>query len=672
MKRFIIISLLAAVTLPSSPCAWFDNYNDYLFSPLDIREFSDRIEEITNSNWKAYLGSDEQYFWFDADEVIKVAEQKNDALMVSYVKNLKKYLDCAQQKRYETWDYPTKEQLAQRKETLQAVRAYAFSKVKTRLRSQHALLYMRCNMMLERHTENIQFWEQTACQFIETVYKDMMQNIYAGALLKTGHDAEAGTIFAQQGDWKSLMTQFYKRRSFQAIRQEYKRDPNAAVLPFLLKDFVNNSQEAVDGPDNIPGKLFIRDISKAEAQQMIAFAGQVVAEGKTQTPMLWQSAKAWLEFLFGQRSQAVTDILQASKMEGTERMKDNTRVLLLYITSAQAQLSTTFDDYLAEELAWLDTKVDSDRFFLGARNRLAHQVLEDKYAPRPMTAVALLRALHCTEWNVYIDTMRVERLQAYMDYADSNALTALDRYLKPRQRLNRDSINELVGTKYMRLCQWQQAIEWLSSVPLSYYNDKGYAVYAAKRHWNVEPWKKRQWLKQGEEYSSEKQSLKANPKLEFAREMQQMEGKLKVLAGTARQQHCYDLAVRYAQAHFTGDCWFLMRDGKSSMDTLRTNETDLRQKTMELLHEASMAADFKMKEQALFAMSYGGLYQEDDGWCYTEWDSKESDFVKRIRRQSGQYAAFAALADAEKKNATQTSQYVSRCDEYIQFRKHYK
>ena len=71
-------------------------------------------------------------------------------------------------------------------------------------------------------------------------------------------------------------------------------------------------------------------------------------------------------------------------------------------------------------------------------------------------------------------------------------------------------------------------------------------------------------------------------------------------------------------------------------------------------------------------MSYGGLYQEDDGWCYTEWDSKESDFVKRIRRQSGQYAAFAALADAEKKNATQTSQYVSRCDEYIQFRKHYK
>jgi len=672
MKRFIIISLLAAITVPSTACLWFDTYNNYLFSPLELTEFRDRVEQVTSDNWKAYLGSTKEYYWFDAKEIISFARQKGDDLMVSYVGNLEKYLDCARQKQTEQWDYPTKTELAQRKQTLEQVRAYALSKVKTRLRSQHALLYMRCNMMLDRHSENIQFWEQTASQLIETVYKDMMLNIYAGALLKTGHDAEASTIFAEQGDWQSLMTQFYKRRSFQAIRQEYLRDPNAAVLPFLLKDFVNNSQEAVDGPDNIPGKLFIRNISKAEAQQMITFAGQVVAEGKTQTPMLWQSAKAWLEYLFGQRKQATTDILEASKMEGTERMKDNTRVLLLYITAAQAPVSEAFNDYLADELAWLDTKIQGDRFFSGARNRLAHQVLENKYASRPMTAVALLKALENYEWKYYIDTMRVDRLKAYIDYAASSGQTALDRYLLSRQQLNRDSMNDLVGTKYLRLCQWQQAIEWLSRVPLTYYNGMGYAIYAAKRHWNVEPWVKRQWLKEGEEYSDEKQSLKNNPKLEFAREMQKMEGEMKVLNGQALQQRCYDLAVRYAQAHYTGDCWFLMRNGKSASDKLRTNEADLSKKTMELLRQASQTSDFKLKEQALFAMSYGYMYSEEERWSYSEWDSQKADYVSRAKPQSQQYKAFAALADFEKANAGSTSRYVSRCDTYIQFRKTYK
>ena len=198
MKRFIIISLLSAITLPILACAWIDNHNYYLFSMYAKDDFRDRVERICNDNWKAYLGSTNEYFWFDAEEVIKAAQQKGDALMVSYVQNLQKYLDCVdieQRKQYE-WNYPTKEDLAAQKRNLEAVNAYAFSKLKTKLRSQHALLYMRCNMMQGRHHANITFWEQTASQYIETVYKDMMKNIYAGALYKTGREAEAGELFA--------------------------------------------------------------------------------------------------------------------------------------------------------------------------------------------------------------------------------------------------------------------------------------------------------------------------------------------------------------------------------------------------------------------------------------------------------------------------------------------
>ena len=95
MKRFIITNLLAILSLPILACwgGWTTNY--YLFSAYERTDFSDRMDEITLKNWKAYLGlADDQSFWFNADDIIKAAQEKNDQLMVSYVENLQKYLDC--------------------------------------------------------------------------------------------------------------------------------------------------------------------------------------------------------------------------------------------------------------------------------------------------------------------------------------------------------------------------------------------------------------------------------------------------------------------------------------------------------------------------------------------------------------------------------------------------
>ncbi len=684
MKRFIIISLLTALTMPGLACAWMDTHNWYLFSVCDGDEFSERVRKITEANWKAYLGvTEDRWSYYDADEIIKVAQRKNDALMVSYVKNLEKYLTCARAVQ-NTWDYPTKEELAKNKRTLDVVRVYALSKVKTRLRSQHALLYMRCNMMLDRHQDNITFWEQTGSQLIETVYKDMMQNIYAGALLKTGHEVEASEVFAAQGDWSSLMTQYYLKRSCSAIRQEYQKNPNAAVLPFLLQDFVNNTQEAIDLENNeysMPGKFFIRDISRKEAQQMIQLCTQAVSEGKSQQPALWQGAKAWIEYLLGSKKQAATDIIAAASMSGTERQKETVRALMLYITSAQAPLSAAFDDYLAGELEWLFSKESS--FYSCVYDRLLNQVLVEKYDRAGRSdLVAGMLAVVSQDYN-YLDTMNVEGLKHYLNYIQTPAQTALDKWLKPRLQhflssqakddesthQGRAAIFDLIGTKYLRLCKWKEALSWLERVPLSYVEQKRYAVYAANRNYRVEPWIKRQWLKEEMEYSNEPQHFTVHPKIEFAKEMQTMEAALNVLKDKALQQCQYDLAIRYAQANFTGDCWFLMRDAKSVMDTVRVNETDLAAKALYLLRKASLTTDFLLKEKALFALSYGELYKRK--WFEDVWNNNTGDFDRRVNQQAEQYRAFATLADLEKQNATRTSQYVSRCDEYIQFRKQY-
>ena len=672
MKRFIITNLLAVITLPLLACAggWTTNY--YLFSVYENEDFSNRMDEISRNNWKAYLGlADDQYYWFRADDIIKAAQAKNDALMVSYVQNLEKYLDCARQVSYETWEYPTKEELAQRKQVLLSVQTYAQSKLKTRLRSQHALLYMRCNMLLGQHQQNITFWEQTASQYIETVYKDMMKNIYAGALYKSGQTEKAGELFAEMGDYTSLMTIYYKKRSFAAIRQEYLKNPNAKVLPFLLQDFVNNAQEADDATnpnaEGIGGKLFIRDLSKAEVLQMRDFCEQVLKEGKTETPVLWKSAKAWLEYMFGNKQQALADITEATTLAGTQRMQDDARVLRLYINSALAPQSEDFDNWLQGELTWLSQKIKDDYFFHNAQDRIVQQTLKNRYVNNPVKEVGLLNATGSYLYSDYIDTMKVENLEKFYFFTLKTPKTSFERYLKDHLTKQDYVLEDLIGTKYMRLCQWDKAIQWLENIPTSFYEGKGYAVYAANRRYNLGPWIKRQWLKSEELYGDQAIKLSQNPKIQFSREMQKMEGELSVLSGEELKKQYYELAVRYAQASFTGDCWYLMRDGKSVMDTVRVNEVDLAAKAASCLQKAGDPKDFLLKEKVLFARAY--VYMNPTPWYDSIWNSETYEYDHIPNPKSAQYKAFATFADFAKKHASELSGYVTRCDEYSEFMK---
>ena len=680
MKKFIIISLLTAITLPSFACAWGEPENPYLFSMYRQDNFRTRVEKICNDNWKAYLGSDEEYFWFRHDDVIKAARQKGDALMVSYLQNLKKYLDCVsieERKQYE-WTYPTANDIAAQKRDLQAVRTYAFSKIKTKLRSQHALLYMRCNMMLGRHQDNINFWQQTASQFIETVYKDMMKNIYAGALYKTGREAEAGELFAEMDDYESLMTIYYKKRSYLAISQQYKQNPNAKVLPFLLQDFVNNAQEAVDNNSGgyYGGKLFVRDINQQESWQMQQFCELVVREGKTESPAMWKAAKAWLEYLSGKKQEALKDIDAAMTLDGSERMKDNVRVLKLYITAAQAKPSDKFDQYFANELTWLQEKTKQDYFFESALKRTMRQTIFPHYKDNANQQLALMCITHDYQYDSTIDTIRVDKLESFYDYTKTPGKKDFDKYLKSQLQTNDSALVELIGTKYMRMANWGKATEWLKNIPVSYYNNnrsRGYLYYSMLRKYDVEPWITRQWLREDEAWEKNLKWWK-NVKLDFCKEMQMLESSLNLLQGKALEQRYYNLAVRYAQANIKSDCWWLMRGAKNCYDTVRVNEVDLGARAIEYLQKAALSNDNDLKIKALFAMGYRELYNNKNGkslWTDMVWDETKTDYVRKYYRQSPQFRAYQALFDIVD-DAPEEPMYVSKCDEFDQFRKYYR
>ena len=680
MKRFIIISLLCVFAMPMMACLWWDTTNSYLFSMYEQKNFKNRVERICNDNWKAYLGSTEEYFWFNADDAIKAARKKGDILMVSYLQNLKKYLNCVdieQRKQYE-WNYPTPQDINNQKRDLQTVRTYAIGKTKTKLRSQHALLYMRCNMILGRHQDNINFWEQTASKFIETVYKDMMKNIYAGALYKSGRTAEAGEMFAEMDDYESLMTIYYKKRSFQAISQQYQQNPNAKVLTFLLQDFVNNAQEAEDAKTEgaLGGKLFIRDINQQESVQMQQFCQKVVREGKTETPIMWQSAKAWLEYLAGKKQEALKDINAAMQMEGTQRMKDNARVLKFFMTTATAKPSDSFDTYFTEELTWLQSKQQTaDGFFDSAMRRLSYQAIVPHYQNKPEQQLALMIITNNTDYIERMETMPVTDLEKFFYYTKTPGDKPFDQFLQRQFQINDSSYIELIGTKYMRLAKWDKAIEWLSKLPLTYFNyhhSQEYLYYSTARKYDVEPWITRQWLDSSNAYKRE-QKWDKNIKLEFCKEMQAMESSLNLLQDKALDQRYYDLAVRYAQASLKGDCWWLLRNSKNIYDSVRVNEIDFGAKAVELLQKTTMTKDKNLKLKAMFAMGWQELYNATPGaklWTSNEWNEQAADYIRQYNRESWQFRAFQNLYNMVE-NTPNKPAYITKCDEYDQFRQYY-
>jgi hypothetical protein len=701
LKRLLSVAVLSLMAVRLLACATPGTHNYYLFSTIDADDWEYRQNLICMDNWRAYIGKDD-FYWFDADEVRKVAQQKGDALMMSYVDNLKKYLDVAAKVR-ETWEYPTKKELLRRQQTLMSIQKYAFSKTTTRLRSQHALLYMRCNMMLGDHRTNVTFWESTASKFINSVYRDMMRNIYAGALLKTGRINEATQIFMEQGDMASLYTFYYQKRSYEAIRQEYLRNPNAPALPFLLQDFANNAQEAYDeklDEYNLPGKLFVRDIKKSEAMQMCALARQVVKEGKSQDPALWLSLEAWLQYLFGDRRQALASIRQAVSLDGKPRIKDNARVLRLFIEASVGKADAKLDDFLAKELSWLEEAARQERgneqhfenHYTQAYDRLVHQVLMPNYTkagrtneanaflavydeqPKVFYMLAAHRQSRVSEygWNndyssdffCHIDSMAIPQLEQYLAYTNRKPVSALDKWLSARIRHDNDFFHEVLGTKYLRLARWKEAEKHLAQVSLDFINTMNIVPFMARRDFRVEPWIKRQRIRQELQEPGTARTT-VNQKLAFVREMIQMEQGFGSMKAEAKARRAYDLAVRYAQASYAGDAWYLTRYGKSCYEEPRSDEMNMVQKASELLQTAQSLDDFLWKEKTYFALAWLPF----DSWYTEEWDSKTATYVKKPLPRSYQYRALYHLANYERQNASRTSAYVSRCDVLKQFLK---
>lgn len=705
-----MISIMALMlSVEGFACAGIGTHNYYLFSVFNREKMGQSLfTERLDAFWKNYTnGLVDEWRWHDK-EIYAYAQQKGDKDMVAYLDELKKYLDISDQMQ-ETWDYPTKEQLAERKQTLQNMIVKADAHRNGKMGVQWRLLRMRANMVLGKHQDNLTYWHNVASQLSPSVYKDMMQNIYAGALMNTGNRIEACNEFARQGDMLSMKWGMRNYRNIAGIKTIYAENPNMAVLSYLVQDFVNNAQETLDSytkdekgemipvDDEWMRLVDARVASKQDVDEFIGFAQKVLKEKKTDSPALWKAAIGELQYLYGHHDEAMKTLDEAVKMAGTKRMKDNARAIRLVASVGSKRFQkSSYQKWVVEEMRWLVTKSKEDGGYYNHYREVMDRLIYTELSPRyekmgdKNLANALLalyendsvmwgeqsESMPDNSWNpnysgyyyYELSELSADQLVDYYQWLKTKSKGELEAWAKQAVRMEDNYYLDLIGTRYMSEGKFEKAIDYLKNIPWSFLEGQNISYYMAHRDYSKPRWEGRQRF--GKDVVTEGAhlaTLSKNPKLEFCKDIVNMEAQLPVARQGVREDLAYKLATRYFQASVYGDCWYLTDYGWSSyIDTLSTKERLFVDKTIEYLNISKQSTDMQMRLKSLYALAYIPV----EPWCDEDYDWQTGATTYLPLRDNHQYKALNELDHflSIHKNIS-TPNYVSKCDVLRMFRK---
>lgn len=706
MKRFfgVLVTMLVLVNIEVRACACERTHNFYLFDVIDCSFCKERkIVERCNAFWEKYTNSQVTEYKYHEQEIMDYAIEQHDQEMVNYLTELNNYLEISGQLE-ETWDYPSKEQLQERQRTLERMAQKALAYNGTRLKGQWALLHMRANMVMKRHQNNIDYWNNVAKKLPASVYREMMANIYAGALMHTGQRKQAIDLFAEQGDFLSVKWMLRKHRNLSGIKSVYAEDAKSPSLLFLVQDFVNNAQETIDDTDETGQinaewmeAIDARIVKKDDVQSFIQFAQQVIKDGQNPYPSMWKTAIGELQYLYGDRAAAVKSLNEALEMEGTPRMKANARSIRM-VAAVGTMPQADFNKWLFNEMTWLKETAKSEgstveyfyeNQYTQVMERLVYLELVPYYKKvgNQNMVTALYNMISSADalwgiqsegddtedysWNynyslgdysAELNNMTAEQLVDFAKWLQSEPTDEMERFVKQNLKYDADYFNDMIGTHNIAEAKFEKAIPYLKKVPLSFLEGQNISFYLANRDFTKARWMTRQGF--GRTQQTEGPHLAKlfdNPKLRYCEEVIKWQKKYNSSKKVEKEQAALQLARYYYQASVWGDCWYITHYGKGYFDKTLPHEADLIAMAREMLRVSKKSTDFRVKEESLYALAFipEDPFNEETFYYYIGDHSPYDWKGELITRSNTDIAALGAFARA---NRGRLDSYVTKCD----------
>lgn len=725
--------MAAAFSTHSNACvSEYSDHNYYMFSVFNRDQTSPAYLYDIASYWQKYAGNTSSvnlsFYRWNKEDILKVAKHKKDAGMLSYLGSLNAYLDACEKLNPNAWNYASKQERLQIQQSLTRLNNASKNYKGTQLKSQYALLRMRTNMMKGFHQQNITYWNAIASRLPKSPWREAMRNIYARALWKTGKHHQALEIYAEQGDMASIRVLARNYRNLAGIQSIYFKNPNSAMLTYLVQDFVNNCQQTIDSRNQNPiDKEWIEEIGakviyQKEALSFITFANKVIAENKTQNPCLWRSATAMLHYLYGYQQEAWKESTEAITLDGTQRMKDNARAIRLLVSTRNVRVDSDYPQYLVGEFKWLnematgestrakgenpknDNFTNPDIHYVEVKERVAYRALYNRFktmadkakkedrqeAGRNYESMAtamygmmdsymrtfykdqqdeeyISRYLYSSEYAFRLDSLSAQQLADYYRFITSSHQDAFEQYVCQSLYRSADFFKDMIGTKYLAEGNFGEAACWHKDVSLKFINNQAISFYAEKRSYSVPYWFNHQKVNDSDMWSIQGSyaHLKENPKWKFCQEMNQLISQYNVAReGEYREKLAYELATRYYQASCYGDCWYLTHYGKSVADSARTGEADFAAIAQDYLKISKQSSNLTLRYHSLYALSSIGI----DPWFKITYDANWKE-QKLLQPQSAQYQAMMEWSKFCHQHPEIVDQYTTRCDVLKQFEK---
>ncbi|MBR6278915.1 MAG: hypothetical protein IKR41_09200 [Bacteroidales bacterium] len=611
MKKFlisaIIIMLINCNVKADVSCYGLETYNHYLFKILE----KNQSEDFGYMKfWIDYTGANQAVSSYDlsysveniendvkagssTNAILQTAILKKDNEMIAYLKDLSKYLNINDDL-YNQWDYPSEEQIRSMLSEYEKILDNAKKYNGTRLKDRYRLMTMRCMFQLEKYSELEKYWLAEGIKTQDEYCKKTMTGLFAGALYKQKKVDSAINIFMQIGDLQSVKFCLDEKRNFQGIKERYNKDKNDASLIFLVEDFVNMFQENID--DEYSRPYDFRGIEMSNAKEFVSFANNIADQKASKTPLMWKTAAAIVSYYLGDVASAQKYINETSSLEGTQRMKDVTRVIKFFIETKAEKYSPAKAAYYESELKWLETKARDEMYFENARDRIiVHNIL-------PSNDKNTFGILVGTTYNFNkLYEYSTKDLENYLSFiSQPKKMNSLEKWLLDKSNVKTEEVYETLGTKYLGEMDFDKAEEYLSKVTPLYYNGTFLARYMSLRDYNVKRWVKTQdWI--DDWYDDSQSTTKTNQKLDFCREIKALTTRFNSSTGDQHCETAQKLATLYSQASRWGNCWYLLEYSWSVYGERTPAQTAYENKALEYLDVAAKSTVDSIKYDSYYA-----------------------------------------------------------------------
>ena len=602
-RSILAISLLTGFCQQALPCADYDDpsmYNHF-HCVQDLPSIEQRSIDESVAFWAHYTGLpiDEElsasvrylrtYNFPDAGEdysdlLLNTLHQQGKTDAIEFLRlNCELYDLCHAN---ESWDY--RKVTARDYEAL--LKRIDALHVSGELSRRKTFLKMRCLFALKDYDTCMRLWDTFASKWEECPLRDRMKGYVAGIYYRRGQYDRAIPMFFDLGDDGSIQLCVNRMLASTSIEQEYDKNPDSPILGYILEDYANYYYHATkndmweQGEDNPIWTTVTRD-----AQQNISLAHRVVSEGRASDLQMWQAFAGFLELTSGNYESAYQSFTSAETLRGGGEVAQCLRHYKFLAALKRDQKPADFDQYLITELQYRNNTMDMS----GIERSVIYSLNEYEVHPAILDYVATkgdkrldyiaegVLSVFSNKWRMDRE-LSIDQILAIRAYLQEPAKTPLEAYFLDNTQFRDDefyAIDEILGTKYMREGNYEEALSRFQQVPLSYYQRLGISYYLAERVMPDTGFDRRDYSEPG--YDPE--SITENKKIEFCQNVIALQQTIRNSQGDAKASAEIELAKWLFQASPGGDLWGYSEYRLSTYDPTRN---ELSTQALNLLQDA--------------------------------------------------------------------------------------